>query len=271
MNESKVLLQRSAAVARITLNRPAVLNALDVEVLDLLASILDELARDEMTRVVILTGSGPSAFSAGADIGFLARASALEVRDFAALAVEVTRRIEALGKPVIAALNGHTLGGGLELAEACMLRIAETHATLGHPEVRIGAVAGFGGTTRLPRLVGRGRAADMLLTGRCIAAGEALGIGLVNRVVERGASLQEAEAVARELCALPPMAVRLTWEAMHRGMNLTLEEAARLGADHFGLVAAGDEFRQSTSRWLARKGAPRATAGRSGTSVDQAV
>ena len=193
------------------------------------------------------------------------------MRDFAALAVEVTRRIEALDKPVIAVLNGLALGGGLELAEACMLRIAESHARLGHPEVQIGAVAGFGGTTRLPRLVGRGRAAEMLLTGRAIGTAEALQIGLVNHVVEPGAGLRHAEALAAEICSRSAMAIRLTWESLHRGLNLTLEESARLGADHFGLVAAGPEFRAATRRWLARKEAPRASGDRSGTSVDQAV
>jgi enoyl-CoA hydratase len=263
--------QRDGAVTHVVLNRPAVMNALNVEVLRALAAILDGIAEDATTRVVLLTGAGSKAFSAGADIGFLSKASAHEVRDFAALAVEVTRRIEALGKPVIAVLNGHALGGGLELAEACMLRIAEAHATLGHPEVQIGAVAGFGGTTRLPRLVGRTRAAEMLLTGRVVSASEALEIGLVNRVVETGAGIREAEALARELASRSAMALRLTWDALHRGMNLTLEESARLGADYFGLVAAGDEFREHTSRWLARKQKPAASDSHSGTSGDQGV
>lgn len=269
MTPQKVQLRKEGGIARITLNRPEVLNAIDVDVLAALASALDDIALDNRIRIVILTGAGDRAFSAGADIRYLARSTPHQVRDFASRAVEVTRRIESLGKPVIAALNGHALGGGLELAEACMLRIVEVHATLGHPEVQIGAVAGFGGTTRLPRLVGRGRAALMLLTGRAVTAAEALEIGLVNQMVENGAALPAAEALAREICAHSAMAVRLTWDAMHRGLNLTLEESARLGADHFGLVAAGDEFRHATARWLARKQGPRASASRCDTSADQ--
>lgn len=271
MTHETVSLHRDGAIAHVVLNRLAVMNAINVKLLRALAGILDVIADDGTTRVVLLTGSGSKAFSAGADINYLSNASAHEVRDFALLAVEVTRRIEALGKPVIAVLNGHALGGGLEFAEACMLRIAEAHATLGHPEVQIGAVAGFGGTTRLPRLVGRGRAAEMLLTGRVISAAKALEIGLVDRVVETGAGMREAEALAREIASRSAMAIRLTWDALHRGMNLTLEESARLGADHFGLVAAGDEFRQYTSRWLARKRTPEASGGRSDTSGGQAV
>ena len=269
VTSQKVQLLKDGAIARITLNRPEVLNAIDPEVLAALGAALEDLAQDPWVRVLILTGAGDQAFSAGADIRYLASASPHQVRDFASAAVEVTRRIEALGRPVIAALNGHALGGGLELAEACMLRIAEAHVTLGHPEVQIGAVAGFGGTTRLPRLVGRGRAAEMLLTGRAVTATEALQLGLVNQVVENGAALPAAEALAREICAHSAMAVRLTWDAMHRGLNLTLEESARLGADHFGLVAAGDEFRQATARWLARKQMPRASATHCDTSAGQ--
>jgi enoyl-CoA hydratase len=166
------------------------------------------------------------------------------------MAVSVNNKIETLGKVVVAAMNGHALGGGLELAEACMLRVAVRHASLGHPEVRIGAIAGFGGTTRLPRLIGKGRAAELLLTGRPVTAEEALRIGLVNRVVEPENLLAEAEGLVLEILSQSPIAVSMTWEAVHRGMNLTLEESTLLGADYFGLVASTEDFRAGTQSFL---------------------
>jgi enoyl-CoA hydratase len=218
---------------------------------ELLAS-LEQVAGDATVRAVVITGAGKKAFSAGADIAFLHQAPPLEVRKFAGLAVGVTRRIESLGKPVIAAINGFALGGGLEIAEACAIRIAARGAMLGHPEVQIGAVAGFGGTTRLPRLVGKGIAAELLLTGRLIDAERALEIGLVNRVTEQADLMGEAEKLAREIGSLAADAVALTWEALHRGLDLTLDESARLGADFFGLVASSPAFRAQTKRWIER-------------------
>ena len=240
-----VLYEEKDGIAVITLNRPGALNAIDPPMLERLGQLLDKARNRDAVRAVILTGSG-AAFSAGADIMYLKHATPMQVRDFAHLAVRITSRIEALGKPVIAALNGLAYGGGLELAESCMIRIAANHVTLGHPEVRIGAVAGFGGTTRLPRLVGKGRAAEMLLRGRPVDAEEALRIGLVQAVVEPGRLMAEAEALVMEILAQSPAAVRLTWEALHRGLNLTLEESAALGADFFGLVAATEDFRIGT-------------------------
>ena len=151
---------------------------------------------------------------------------------------------------VVAAINGYALGGGLELAEACMLRVAVRDARLGHPEVRIGAIAGFGGTTRLPRLIGKGRAAELLLTGRLVTAEEALRTGLVNRVVEPENLLSETENIVLETLSQAPVAVRMTWEAIHRGLNLTLEESTLLGADYFGLVASTEDFREGTKSFL---------------------
>lgn len=144
-------------------------------------------------------------------------------------------------------------GGGLELAESCMIRVAVRNARLGHPEVRIGAIAGFGGTTRLPRLVGKGRAAELLLRGRTVAADEALQIGLVQSVVEAENLLAESEALARDILAQSPIAVKLTWEAMHRGLNMTIEESAALGADYFGLAASTDDFRIGAKAFIEKK------------------
>jgi enoyl-CoA hydratase len=248
-----VLYQENDGVALITLNRPEALNALDMGVLQRLSMLLESVRTSDSAKAVIITGSGKTAFSAGADIRFLNQATAIEVREFARLAVMVNHQIETLGKVVVAALNGYALGGGLELAESCMIRIAVRNAKLGHPEVRIGVVAGFGGTTRLPRLVGRGRAAELLLRGRVIAAEEALQIGLVQMVAEPEHLLPEASTIIRDILGHAPIAVKLTWEALHRGLNLTLEESASLGADYFGLVASTDDFRVGTKAFIEKK------------------
>src|SRR2546428_6365204 len=187
-----VLYHKEKGIARITFNRPEALNAMTKDVLQQLASLLDKMRVNDAVKAVIITGTG-EAFSAGADIKFLNQASPLEVWELARMAVSVNNKIETLGKVVVAAMNGYALGGGLELAEACMLRVAVRHAMLGHPEVRIGAIAGFGGTTRLPRLIGKGRATELLLTGRLVTAEKALQMGLVNRVVETEKLLLESD------------------------------------------------------------------------------
>jgi enoyl-CoA hydratase len=250
IENAPVLYHADQRIVRISLNRPEVLNALNEDILQRLLSILDHVKEDAAVNAVILTGTGDTAFSAGADIQFLHQAAPLEARALAQLAVAVNHKIETLGKVVVAALNGFTLGGGLELAEACMLRVATQHTKLGHPEVRIGTVAGFGGTTRLPRLIGKGRAADLLLTRRLVSAEEALQIRLVNRVVAPESLLTETERLVRDIVAQAPIAVRMTWEAMHRGLNLSLEESTLLGTDYFGLVASTNDFRAGTRAFL---------------------
>lgn len=253
MTTSSLLIDHRDHVAVLTLNRPEALNALDQATLERLAAALDSIRGDDAIHGVIITGEGRRAFCAGADIRYLADATALVVRSYAQMAVEVNRRIEALGKPVVAALNGSALGGGLELAESCMLRIAARGAMLGHPEVKIGAVAGFGGTTRLARLVGRSRAAEMLLRGRAVDAETALAIGLVHAVVDAERVVDEAAAWLADILAHSPLAVRLTWEALHRGLDLPLDASAQLGADAFGLVAAGADFREGTRAFLEKR------------------
>jgi enoyl-CoA hydratase len=248
--KNPVLYHKENGIARLVFNRPEALNAMDKELLQRLASLLDTVKADDAVKAVIITATGEKAFCAGADIKFLNQATPLEVREFAKLAVAVNHKIETLGKVVVAAINGYALGGGLELAEACMLRVAVRDARLGHPEVRIGAIAGFGGTTRLPRLIGKGRAAELLLTGKLITAEEALRIGLVNRVVEPEKLFSETESLVLEILSQSAIAVRMTWEAIHRGMNLTLEESTLLGADYFGLVASTEDFRVGTKSFL---------------------
>ncbi len=244
-----VLYHEEKGIARIIFNRPEALNAMTKDLLQQLGSLLDKIKVNDAVKAVIFTGTG-EAFSAGADIKVLNQASALEVREFARMAVSVNQKIETLGKVVVAAINGYALGGGLELAEACMLRVAVRDARLGHPEVRIGAIAGFGGTTRLPRLIGKGRAAELLLTGRLVTAEEALRIGLVNKVVEAENLLSDTESLVLEILSQSPIAVKMTWEAIHRGMNMTLEESTLLGADYFGLVASTEDFREGTKSFL---------------------
>jgi enoyl-CoA hydratase len=255
MSDSNLVHYKQAAggVVVLTLHRPQALNAINLALLQDLSALLDRVRDDVATRAVIITGSGTRAFCAGADIAYLNAASPLAVREFAMRAIDVNRKIETLGKPVIAAINGAALGGGLELAESCMFRIAARGTTLGHPEVRIGAVAGFGGTTRLPRLVGRARAAEMLLRGRVVGADEAMQIGLVHAVIDPSSLLMEAETFINDLLAQSPTAVRLTWEAMHLGLNLSVDESAQLGADYFGLVAGSEDFRIGTRAFLEKR------------------
>lgn len=245
-----LLSEQKNNVVYLTLNRPVVLNALNKE---LLLQIKNELARikdDPDIQAVVITGAGNKAFSAGADIGYLNQASPLEIRELANLAVSVTHLIENLNKISIALINGFALGGGLELAESCMLRIAVKTAKLGHPEVKIGAVSGWGGTTRLPRLIGKSRAVEMLLTGKMVEADEALQMGLVNRIVEPAELKGEGEKLLGEILQNSQIAVNLTWEAIHRGLDLPVDESAKLGADYFGLVASTDDFRAGTNAFL---------------------
>ncbi|NOK63351.1 MAG: 3-hydroxybutyryl-CoA dehydratase [Chloroflexi bacterium AL-W] len=250
MEQDGVLYDIQNGIGWITLHRPQVHNALSPQVLQRLSTLFDEIQTDSTVKAVVLTGTGDQVFSAGADIRYLQQASPLEVQAFARLAVTVTHKIEHPGKVMVATLNGSALGGGLELAEACMLRLAVPHAQLGHPEVRIGAVVGFGGTTRLPRLIGKGRATELLLTGKLIGADEALQMGLINRVVAKDQLTSTIENLLQEILAQALVAVQLSWDALHRGLNLSVEESALLGADYFGLVATTDDFRIGTSAFV---------------------
>jgi len=247
---SCIAFENREGIGLITLNRPHVLNALNLEMLGSLFSLLETVRLDDAVKAVIITGAGDKAFSAGADIAFLNQATPLQAREFALLAIAVNNRIENLGKVAVAAINGYALGGGLELAEACMLRVAVRQARLGHPEVRLGAIAGWGGTTRLPRLIGKGRAAELLLTGDQIDAGDAERFGLINRVCEEGMLLEETGALVKKITGLAPLSVRMTWEAIHRGLDLSVAESTALGADYFGLLASSDDFREGTRAFL---------------------
>ena len=246
-------LDKRGGLAVITLNRPQVLNALNRATLDELAAAVEECSADDVLRVVLLTGAGPKAFVAGADIGELAKLNEEEGAEYAALGQALLRRIETLGKPVIACVNGFALGGGCELAMACTVRLASETARLGQPEVKLGVIAGFGGTQRLARLVGRGAALKLLLTGAVIPAAEALRIGLVDEVVPAGELMARGEALAGEMAANAPIALRLTLEAVDRGLDLPLDEGLGVEARLFGEICATEDKAEGTQAFLGKR------------------
>ncbi len=252
-SDAILLTESKNNIAWLTLNRQSLLNALNHSLLLEIKNELEKIKADPDVQAVVITGAGDKAFSAGADIQYLHQASPLQVRELAHLALSVTRLIENLGKISIALINGFALGGGLELAESCMLRIAVNSAKLGHPEVRIGAVAGWGGTTRLPRLIGKSRAAELLLTGKMIDAEEALQLGLINRVTRPDDLRKEGEKLLQEILPNAPVAVNLTWEAIHRGLDVSIDKSTRLGADCFGLAASTEDFRTGTKAFLQKQ------------------
>jgi enoyl-CoA hydratase len=240
-------------IARVTINRPDKLNALNATVIAELADAVGHIESDDAVRGVILTGAGTKAFVAGADIGELTAQGAMDGKARALAGQRAMRRLERCGKPVVAAVNGFALGGGCELAMACHLRVASETARFGQPEVKLGLGPGYGGTVRLPRLVGKGRALELLLTGAMIDAQEAWRIGLVNRVVPAERLLAEAEALARTILEQAPLAVRLVLEAVEAGLDLTVDEALLLEANHFGLLSATADMREGTAAFLEKR------------------
>src|SRR5690242_2027066 len=224
MTFETLLLDRIGAVAPVTLNRPKVLNAPNSQTIDELRRAMLDLKRDDDVRVVILTGAGDKSFVAGADINELAVQTPTSGREHALRGQHVFDIIENLGKPVIAAINGYALGGGCELAMACTLRLAADTATLGQPEINLGLLPGYAGTQRLPRLVGKGRALELILTGKPITAAEAERIGLVNRVVPAASLLDEARTLAASLAAQAPIAIRYILDAVHKGLEMPFAE-----------------------------------------------
>ena len=244
---------REGPLALITVNRPQVLNALNGQTLVELGQAAEDLQRAADVRVVIVTGAGEKAFVAGADISELAGLSAAQAQDHARHGQRVFDAIEQMGKPVIAAINGFALGGGCELAMACTLRIAADTARLGQPEVNLGIQPGFAGTQRLSRLVGKGVALDLLLTGRHVSAEEALRIGLVNRVVPAADLLTVARALASELATKAPIAVRYIIDAVNRGSDVPFAEGAYLEASLFGLAFSTADMREGTRAFLDKR------------------
>jgi enoyl-CoA hydratase len=241
-------------VATITVNRPDKLNALNDATMEELARAIEQARGDAAVGGVVLTGAG-RAFVAGADIGELRAKSATEAYRLARRGQEVFRRFETSPKPVIAAVNGFALGGGCELAMACHLRIAAEAAKFGQPEVKLGVVPGYGGTQRLTRLVGRGRALQLLLTGEMIDAAEAYRLGLVNQVVPTGEqAVEAARAMLHQMLANGPLALAQCIEVVNRGADIALEEALALEAAAFGLLCGTEDMREGTSAFIEKRG-----------------
>ena len=240
-------------IAFVTINRPDKLNALNDQVVAELGQAADRIAGEEAIRGVILTGAGSKAFVAGADIADLAKQGPFDGKARALRGQAVLRRIETCGKPVVAAVNGFALGGGCELALACHIRIASDTAKFGQPEVKLGIAPGYGGTQRLPRLVGKGRALQLILTGEMIDAAEAYRIGLVNKVVPAAELGAESEKLLRGILAMGPLAVRLALEAVERGLDMSLDEGLLLEANHFGLLAATADMKEGLTAFLEKR------------------
>ncbi len=248
-----LLYEKKPAIAYVTLNRPKVLNALNRQTWNELRTVFEDARDDPEIRGVILTGAGDKAFIAGADIGELAHVTAVEAERSSSYGQAVLDLIENLGKPVIAAVNGYALGGGCETAMACTIRVAAEHAKFGQPEVTLGLIPGGGGTQRLPRLVGKGRALQLILSGGMIDAQEAHRIGLVNEVVPAGDLLTRAEAILKQIFANAPVAVKFSLEAVNRGLETNLAEGLSLEASLFGLCAGTDDKAEGTSAFLAKR------------------
>ena len=256
MSYQTLLFELRDAIAVITINRPDKLNALNDQVVRELADAAERVATDDAIRGVLLTGAGQKAFVAGADIADLAKQGPFDGKARALRGQAMLRRFETCGKPVIAAINGYALGGGCELAMACHLRIASETAKFGQPEVKLGIAPGYGGTQRLPRIVGKGNALRLILTGDMIDAAEAYRIGLVSQVVPGGELLAKAEQTLRGVLAMGPLAVRLAIEAVDQGLEMTLDEGLLLEANHFGLLAATEDMKEGLAAFLEKR-APR--------------
>ena len=245
--------EKKDLIAYVTINRPHVLNALNGATWSDLRTAFEHARQDTSVRGVILTGAGDKAFVAGADISDLAKLSAVEAEQSSRVGQGVLDLIENLGKPVIAAINGFALGGGLETAMACTIRIAAEHSKFGQPEVRLGLLPGGGGTQRLPRLVGKGRALQLILTGGMIGAEEAHRIGLVNEVVPAVDLIARAEAILNEIGANGPIAVRLALEVTNKGMETGQANGLALEASYFGLLAGTEDKAEGTKAFLEKR------------------
>jgi enoyl-CoA hydratase len=253
MTFDNLLIERDEAVAIVTINRPKVRNALNIATLDDLRRAALELKRDDAVRAIIITGAGDKSFVAGADINEFVAQSPSSGRDRALAGQHVFDLVENLGKPVIAAVNGYALGGGCELAMACTLRIAADTAQFGQPEINLGLVPGYGGTQRLPRLVGKGKAMELMLTGAPISAEEAARIGLVNRVVPAADLLAEAKRMAAILAAQAPIATAYIIHAINHGVEMPFAQACAYEATLFGLAFATDDMREGTRAFLEKR------------------
>jgi enoyl-CoA hydratase len=248
-----LLVEKRDGLGIITINRPEKLNALNQKVMKELHACIEEVRDDESVKVVILTGSGEKAFVAGADISELSVLTPVGGRDTSLNGQRTLDLIENLGKPVIAAVNGFALGGGCEMAMACTLRVASENARLGQPEVKLGIIPGYAGTQRLPRLVGKGRALELILTGEPVSAQEAYRIGLVNQVVPQSDLMTTVESLARKIMANGPLAVRFAMEAVHHGMEMTEAQGQFLEATLFAVCCTTEDKNEGTRAFLEKR------------------
>ena len=248
-----LLYEKKAKVAYVTLNRPKVLNALNQAVFAELKSAFQNAGDDAEVRGVILTGAGDKAFAAGADIAEMSSYTASQAEEATRHAQAVTERLENLGKPVIAAVNGFALGGGCELAMACTIRIAAETAKFGQPEVKLGIMPGAGGTQRLPRLVGKGRALQLILSGEIISAQEAYRIGLVNEVVPSANLIARAEAILNQINSNAPLSIKFSIDAVNKGLDGSVSEGLLIEASLFGICAGSEDKKEGTSAFLEKR------------------
>jgi len=248
-----LLYEKKDSIAYVTVNRPKVLNALSQRTWEDLREAFEDAGEDTTIRGVILTGAGDKAFIAGADISELAHITAVEAEKSSSYGQAVLNLVENLGKPVVAAVNGFALGGGCETAMACTIRVASENAKFGQPEVALGLLPGGGGTQRLPRLVGKGRALQLILSGEMISVQEAYRIGLVNEVVPAADLIKRAEAILRKIFSNAPIAVKYSLEAVNKGFEASLDEGLSLEASLFGLCAGTEDKKEGTQAFLAKR------------------
>lgn len=253
MDLQNVLLEKEGKIAIVTINRPKALNALNSETLKELDLVIDNISNDDEILAVILTGAGDKAFVAGADISQMKDMNVLEGRAFGMLGNKIFRKLEAMEKPVIAAVNGFALGGGCELSMACDIRIASEKAKFGQPEVGLGITPGFGGTQRLARLVGMGMAKELIYSARNIDAQVALRIGLVNHVVSPEALMEEAKKLANEIASKAPVAVRLSKQAINRGMQMDIDTAVIVECEIFGECFSTEDQKDAMSAFVEKR------------------
>jgi enoyl-CoA hydratase len=253
MTFDNLLIERDDAVAVVTFNRPKVLNALNTQTMNELSAALAGFKADAGVRAIVLTGAGEKAFVAGADINELAVQTPIEGKEHARRGQQIFDAIEQLGKPVIAAINGFALGGGCEMVMACTMRVAADTARIGQPEINLGIIPGYGGSQRLPRLVGRGVALEILLTGDMISAQRAYEIGLVNRVVPAAELMSEAKKIAHLLASKAPIAIRYILEAVHHGLDASLDAGQFLETALFGAIASSADMKEGTRAFLEKR------------------
>ncbi len=253
MNYTNLLLKKDPPLLTITLNRPDKLNALNRRTLEELDSAFSEIEKDEQIRGILLTGSGEKAFAAGADIAEIQALDLTSGEAFARFGQQVFARIENCTKPVIALVNGFALGGGCELAMACHLRLASENAKFGQPEVNLGLIPGYGGTQRMARLIGKGRALELLLTGNMIDAQRAYEMGLVNQVISAETLVAAGQKILNTILKKAPLAASYVLETVNRGLNVSLEDGIRLEADYFGKSCASNDMKEGTSAFLEKR------------------